>query len=75
MVFLKQVLCAFGGGMILHLLLDFLDPLHVLGWCRTHPEDKLGPEVPEDVVEEGDWEQEDGEQPSLPDNELEDVHF
>ena len=46
----------------------------MLGWSRSHPEDKLGPEVPEDVVEEGDGQEEDGEKPSLANYELQTVH-
>ena len=46
----------------------------MFGGSRSHPEDKLGPEVPEDVVEEGDGQQKDGEEPSLTNDELQTVH-
>ncbi len=47
----------------------------MFGGGRPHPEDKLGPEVPEDVVEEGDGQEEDGEKPSLANYELKTVHL
>jgi hypothetical protein len=46
----------------------------VLGGRGPHPEDDLGPEEPEDVVEEGDRQQEDGEEPTLANDELKRTH-
>ena len=51
-----------------------LHSLFVLGRSRAHPKNKFWPQEPEDIIEEGDGEQEDGEEPSLPDDKLENVH-
>ena len=67
-------LSCLGSGHNLYLFLNLEHPLFVLRGGRAHPEDELAPQEPEDVVEEGDGQQEDGEQPPLANDELQHVH-